>query len=206
VTSVSGYLQILERTLNDESPSKAFVKKAVQQMNKLSSLISDLLDVSKINTGKMPFNFTSFDLIHLLKEVKDMMQQTSTSHSIVLECNIKELIVNADRQRIEQVIINLISNAIKYSPQAHNIIVHCLAKDGKAIVSVQDFGAGIPDDEQRFIFERFYRVKNTAAHVSGLGIGLYISNEIVNRHGGVLSVTSKVDVGSTFTFEIPVSF
>jgi len=204
VTSVSGYLQILERTLNDNNQSKAFVKKAVQQMNKLSSLISDLLDVSKINTGKMPFNFTSFDLIYLLKEVMDMMQQTTGSHTIVLKCDADELIISADRQRIEQVIINLISNAIKYSPTAHEVVISCLAVYEKAIVSVQDFGEGIPEDEQRLIFERFYRVKNMASHISGLGIGLYISNEIINRHHGKLSVSSKPGLGSTFTFEIPV--
>src|SRR4051812_22543576 len=174
-------------------------------MNNLSLLISDLLDVSKINTGKMPFNFTSFDLIHLLKEVKDMMQQTSSSHAIVLECKTDELMVHADRQRIEQVIINLISNAVKYSPHASEVILHCLPSNGSAIVSVQDFGAGIPEEEQKHIFERFYRVKNTALHISGLGIGLYISNEIINRHHGRLSVTSKHNLGSTFTFQIPVN-
>ena len=205
VTSVSGYLQILQRTLKDDNQNKLFVNKAVQQVNKLSSLIADLLDVSKINTGKMPFNFTSFDLLHLLNEVKEMMQQTSNTHSIILECNASELMVDADRQRIEQVIINLISNAIKYSPNAHHIIIRCLAVGSNATISVQDFGTGIPEEEQRFIFERFYRVKNVASHVSGLGIGLYICNEIIHRHGGKLSVTSKVGVGSTFTFEIPVS-
>jgi len=152
----------------------------------------------------MPFNFSSFDLIHLLKEVKEMMQQTSSSHTILLEYKTDELIVQADRQRIEQVIINLISNAVKYSHNASNVIIHCLAANEKAIVSVQDFGAGIPDEEQRLIFERFYRVKNTASHVSGLGIGLYISNEIISRHHGRLTVTSQPGVGSTFTFEIPV--
>ncbi len=205
VTSVSGYLQILERTLKDDNQSKGFVKKAVQQMNKLSSLIADLLDVSKINTGKMPFNFTSFELVHLLKEVRDIMQHSSSSHTLLLECQTDELIVQADRQRIEQVIINLISNAIKYSPNASKVVIHCLTAYGKAIVSVQDFGDGIPEEEQKLIFERFYRVKNTASHIAGLGIGLYISNEIINRHHGTLSVTSKPDAGSTFTFEIPVS-
>ncbi|TKK71589.1 PAS domain S-box protein [Ilyomonas limi] len=205
VTSVLGYLQILQRTLKGDNQNKLFVNKAVQQINKLSSLIADLLDVSKINTGKMPFNFTSFDLVHLLNEVKEMMQQTSNLHSIVLECSTSELMVYADRQRIEQVIINLVSNAIKYSPNANYIIIRCLAAGGNATVSVQDFGAGIPEEEQRFIFERFYRVKNVASHVSGLGIGLYICNEIINRHGGKLSVSSKPGAGSTFTFEIPVS-
>jgi PAS domain S-box-containing protein len=204
VTSVSGYLQILERTLKDDNQSKAFVKKAVLQMNKLSSLIADLLDVSKINTGKMPFNFTSFDLIHLLKEVKDMMQHSNSSHTLVFECQTDELIVYADRQRIEQVIINLVSNAIKYSPNASKVVIHYLTAYEKAIVSVQDFGAGIPEEEQKLIFERFYRVKNTASHIAGLGIGLYISNEIINRHHGSLSVASKPGAGSTFTFEIPV--
>lgn len=205
VTSVSGYLQLLERTLNDDHQSKAFVKKAVQQINKLSALISDLLDVSKINTGKMPFNFTAFDLVALLYDTKEMMQQTNTTHAVLLECAASHLTIDADKQRIEQVIINLISNAIKYSPNAQHICIQCTARNGKVIVAVQDFGAGIPDEEQKLIFERFYRVKNVASHVSGLGIGLYICNEIISRHGGKLSVCSKVGAGSTFSFEIPIN-
>lgn len=206
VTSVSGYLQILERTLSDDKKNKALVNKTIQQVNKLSSLISDLLDISKIHTGKLPFSFSSFDLISLLDEVREMMQQSKTTHKIELNCNQEELIIYADRQRIEQVLINLVSNAIKYSPGANRIIIHCKKADNTASVSVQDFGLGIDADEQKRIFERFYRVKGlTTNHISGLGIGLYISNEIINRHSGELLVESEPGQGSTFTFEIPIS-
>ncbi|MGN6619040.1 MAG: PAS domain S-box protein [Ilyomonas sp.] len=206
VTSVSGYLQILERTLPDnDNKKKALMDKAIQQVNKLSNLISDLLDISKIHTGKLPFSFSSFDLVSLLDEVREMMQQSKTTHKIELNCNQKELIIYADRQRIEQVIINLVSNAIKYSPGANRVIISCKRSGDTASVSVQDFGLGIDADEQKRIFERFYRVQGATNHISGLGIGLYISHEIINRHSGKFMVESVPGQGSTFTFEIPVS-
>lgn len=205
VTSVLGYLQILDRNLADDDRNKNLLNKAVQQVNKLTTLISDLLDISKIHTGKLPFSFTSFDLIALIEDIRDMMQQSNTTHKIHFNTDIKELFVFADRQRIEQVIVNLISNAIKYSPAADLIVLKCTTHDNKAAVSVQDFGVGINADEQQKIFERFYRVKTSTSHISGLGIGLYISNEIINRHKGKFFVNSEVGAGSTFTFEIPIN-
>jgi len=205
VTSISGYLQIIERSLAPEDRGKAFISKARSQVNKLTTLISDLLDVSKIQTGKLPFSFTSFDLAVLLKEVTEVMQQTNELHHIVLDCGTADLTIEADHQRIEQVVINLISNAIKYSPSSNRILINASAKGDKVRVSVQDFGIGIEKDQQERIFSRFYRVENLAAHMSGLGIGLYISHEIVKRHQGKLWVQSTPGEGSTFFFEIPVS-
>ncbi len=204
VTSISGYLQILEKTLSINDSSKVFVKKANQQINKLSGLISDLLDISKIHTGKLPFSFIVFDLLQLIDEIKDLMQQSYPSHKIELRAEFEKLIIQADKQRIEQVFINLISNAIKYSPNADKVYIHVISLDGKVKISIQDFGVGIKPEDQKQIFEKFYRVKGLAAHFSGLGIGLYISNEIISRHNGKLYVESEVGVGSTFSFEIPI--
>lgn len=205
VTSVSGYLQILERNLTEDNKNRLLLGKAIQQVNKLSSLISDLLDISKIHTGKLPFSFTSFDLMSLIEDIREMMQQSNNTHKIDFNRDLKELTVFADRQRIEQVIINLISNAIKYSPAAKHVVVNCATHDNKVAVSVQDFGLGINADEQQKIFERFYRAKTSTENISGLGIGLYICSEIINRHHGKLTVESEVGAGSTFTFEIPVT-
>src|ERR1700749_3031482 len=114
------------------------------------------------------------------------------------------LLVTADRQRIEQVIINLISNAIKYSPGTDLINITVSKKGDKALVSVQDFGLGIKPEQQERIFNRFYRVEDMASHISGLGIGLFISHEIITRHNGKLWVESGTGKGSIFFFEIPV--
>jgi signal transduction histidine kinase len=204
VTSISGYLQIIEQAFKKENRDNTFVSKARSQLNKLTALVADLLDVSKIQTGKLPFSHTSFDLHNLLKEVTEVMQQNHSQYQISLHCEPDKIMMVADYQRIEQVVINLISNAIKYSPKADRVIVSASASKDKVKVSVQDFGIGIEQDQQDRIFSRFYRVENLAAHMSGLGIGLYISQEIIKGHGGELKVESTIGKGSTFFFEIPL--
>ncbi|MEP6611713.1 MAG: PAS domain S-box protein [Mucilaginibacter sp.] len=204
ITSLSGYLQIISRRLPDGDVNKSFIEKALSQINKLSALISDLLDVSKIETGQLPLSFTGFDLLLLIKEVIEIMQYSANSHRIVLDASIDKLMITADRQRVEQVIINLLSNAIKYSPGASLVNVSVSVNDNKALVTVQDFGLGITPAQQERIFNRFYRVEDMAAHISGLGIGLFISREIINRHKGKLWVESERGKGSVFFFEIPV--
>jgi signal transduction histidine kinase len=204
VTSVSGYLQIIEQSFANEDRNKIFISKARSQVNKLAALISDLLDVSKIQTGKLPLSYSAFDLAGLLKEVTEVMQQTNPLHQIILNCDEANLTIEADYQRIEQVLINLISNAVKYSPDADRVIVSACAAGDKVRVSIQDFGIGIEPEQQKRIFSRFFRVENLAAHMSGLGIGLYISQEIVKRHHGKLWVKSAAGKGSTFLFEVPV--
>lgn len=204
VTSLKGYLQIFEKNIPDGDKNKNYINKAVQQVNKLSGLISDLLDISKIETGKLPLNFTFFDLKLLMKEVIELTQYSSKSHEIMLNCDEGEVMVTADRQRIEQVIINLISNAIKYSPNASKVVISIFPSGNRACVTVEDFGIGINKEQQDRIFSRFYRVDELANHISGLGIGLYISREIINRHNGTLKVKSEYGKGSTFSFGIPL--
>jgi len=204
VTSLSGYLQILNRTLPETDRNKPFVQKALRQVNKLSELISDLLDVSKIETGHLPLSFTKFDLVQLVLDVIELAQYTTKTHRIVMCPEVESIMIFADKQRLEQVIINLLSNAIKYSPNKMLVNVTVDINHDRARVSVQDFGMGISKDQQERIFSRFYRVEELAAHISGLGIGLYISKEIINRHKGELWLESEVDKGSVFSFEIPV--
>jgi len=204
VTSLKGYLQIFEKNIPEGDKNKTYIKKAVQQVNKLSALISDLLDISKIETGELPLNFTFFDLKLLMKEVIELTQYSAKFHTIVFNCNEDEVMVRADRRRIEQVIVNLISNAIKYSPNANKVVVSLYQSGKRTCVSVEDFGMGITPEQQERIFSRFYRVDEIAAHISGLGIGLYISQEIITRHNGTLKVRSEYGKGSTFSFDIPL--
>ena len=204
ITSISGYLQLIDRHLAEGDRLKTLVAKTLQQVNRLTTLISDLLDVSKIQTGKLPFSYSGFNLNQVITDVIEMMQQTHPSHVIDYHAPKEVINITADQQRIEQVLINLVSNAIKYSPGVKNIIISAYSSNGKAVVSVQDFGIGIDKEQHDRIFSRFYRVENLAAHMSGLGIGLYVSNEIVKRHNGRLWLDSEPGKGSTFYFEIPV--
>jgi PAS domain S-box-containing protein len=205
VTSINGYLQIIEKALPQSDRNKNFVGKALSQVGKLTTLISDLLDVSKIQTGKLPFSYTTFDMVELLNDVTEMMQQAYNSHKIELNYSTQPIIIKADHQRMEQVIINLITNAAKYSPGTDKIVITASVSDNKLQVAVKDFGIGIAKDQQERIFSRFYRVENLASHMSGLGIGLYICHEIISRHKGHMQVESELGKGSTFSFELPLA-
>lgn len=203
LTSINAYLQFLQRNLANDEKNKQLTDKALQQVGKLSSLISDLLDVSKIESGKLPLLFQTFDIAELLKEVVEMIQYGNITHKIKLHLKVDPIFVFADKQRIEQVMINLISNAVKYSPNADNVVISLSEENEEAVLAIEDFGIGIKQDHQPHIFSRFYRVEELAPYISGLGIGLYISRDIISRHKGILAVESKFGIGSTFSFRIP---
>ncbi len=204
LTVIKANLQLLQIKLK-ENPHEEFVSKTMKQVNKLSNLISDLLDVSKIQTGNLQLNLTDFDLCALVTETIDNIQQTASSHKITIEGCTKDAQIKADRLRIEQVIVNVLTNAVKYSPQADKVIVKLSKDDKNVTVCVQDFGIGIPIEDVRKIFSRFYRVRGLASTFSGSGIGLYISNEIVKRHGGKMWVESTEDKGSAFYFSLAMT-
>lgn len=205
VANLKGYLQILEKKLPDGDANKLFVYKAVQQVNKLTHLISDLLDVTKIETGQLPLSFSSFDLIQVIRDAVELHQYSTNTHKITINCERKDLFIIADQLRIEQVVSNLLSNAIKYSPGTERVNISVSETKNRAKVQVQDFGMGISKEQQDRIFSRFYRVEEMASHISGLGMGLYVSKEIITRHKGSLTVDSELGQGSLFTFEIPVN-
>ena len=203
LTSVNLYLQMLERSIADEK-NKKFVSQSVNQINKLNTLISDLLDVAKIQSGKLMLRPSDFDLPDLIGEVAQIIQDTTDSHRLIIESeDLEKRIISADRHRIEQVLINLLTNAVKYSPKSRKVILKVSVKNERFRVAVTDFGIGVPEEQQERIFSRFYRIEESGPSFSGLGIGLYISSEIINRHGGEIWVESQPGVGSTFIFELP---
>jgi PAS domain S-box-containing protein len=203
LTSISGYLQILQRLKGDEN-SKKFIAKTAQQVKKLSALVADLLDVSKVEAGKLQLSKENFDIADVLNEAIELIQHSNTTHQISIEKSIDSIILFGDPQRIEQVVINLLSNAIKYSPSANKIQVFLSHTDSEVKVSVKDEGFGIPADMLTNIFSRFYRVDNISPAISGLGIGLYISHDIIERHNGKLWAESELGKGSTFWFTLPI--
>lgn len=206
VTSIKGYAQILEKLLLKKgyTDEAMMMNRLDTQINRLTSLIGDLLDVTKINSGKLEFNDTAFDFNPMVKELVEDLQRTTEKHTLVEEYN-KTGLVFGDRERISQVIANLVTNAIKYSPDADKIIIRTLLQDDEVILSVEDFGIGIPEDKIDKVFEQFYRVSGDKQHTfPGLGLGLYISSEIIKREGGRIWVNSNKGKGSTFCFAIPL--
>lgn len=205
VTSLKAYTQILQANFDEDKNEKGSVMlaKMDKQIDKLTELIVDLLDVTKIDKGEMVFDIEKFDINELIEEIAEEMQRTTQKHRIELELNDCDKI-EGDRNRIGQVIVNFISNAIKYSPRKDKIIVSSICDDGNVIIAVKDFGIGIPKADQANIFKRFYRVSGKTNYTfPGLGLGLYISSEIIKRHQGEISFQSVDGKGSTFYFQIP---
>jgi PAS domain S-box-containing protein len=203
ITSIKGYLQISARSEKEEMGRK-FIGKALTQVDKLNSLVTDLLDSSKIVAGKIQFNFERFDLSKLLMEVIDTFKHTIVTHEVIVSGNQGVYMVYADLQRIEQVIINLLSNAVKYSPKADKVYVTTSSGSGIVTVSIKDEGMGISSSQKNMIFTRFYRADGPS-NISGLGLGLYLSKEIVVRHQGNIDVNSEVGKGSDFYFSLPLA-
>ncbi len=165
-------------------------------------MVSDLLDTSRIQSGKLEFKFKKFDLNKCVYELVEDLKTTQSKHKLIIKGQIKRK-VYGDKNRIEQVITNLINNAIKYSPASDKVIIK-LAEKNNARVSVRDFGIGIEHTHLRKIFDRFYRIStNHEPTFPGLGMGLFIAKEIVSQHGGEIKAVSIKDKGSTFSFSLP---
>ncbi len=206
VTSIKAYTQILERMLIKKGDDKgaAMINKMDLQINRLTILIGDLLDVTKINSGKLQFNDRNFEFNELVSEIVEDLQRTTEHHQLIE--NLENIgIVYGDKERIGQVITNLISNAIKYSPDGKEIIIYTRLTDHEVILCVEDFGVGIAEDKLSRVFEQFYRVSGNMQHTfPGLGLGLYISAEIIKREHGRIWVNSTPGSGSKFCFALPM--
>ncbi|MES3018731.1 MAG: PAS domain-containing sensor histidine kinase [Bacteroidota bacterium] len=202
LTSIFGYLQILERVITDEKP-KMFLSKTMQQVNKLSSLVNDLLDVSKIESGKLHLVKTLFEVAEVVNDAVQLIADTNTSHKIKLQSEGTPVTIQGDAHRIEQVLINLMTNAIKYSPHGDAVDVIVEYSSDQVKIGIKDYGIGIPANKIPHVFTRFYRVEDDP-NISGLGIGLYLSHQIVERHKGKIWVESKLGEGSTFWLTLPL--
>jgi PAS domain S-box-containing protein len=206
VTSLKGYAQVLERILKKKGHEAEadMMRKMDAQLNRLTSLIGDLLDVTKINAGKLQFNNQVFELQPMISELIQDLQRSTERHLLIEDFKPTGR-TYADKERIEQVVINLLTNAIKYSPGSAKIIIHIEQVDDEIIVGVRDFGLGISQEDTTRVFDQFYRVSGEMQHTfPGLGLGLYISAEIIRRVGGRIWVESKEREGSCFYFALPV--
>lgn len=204
LTSIKAYTQLLEKNIPPGVKAYTFIQKTGQHINRLEKLIADLLDVSKINAGKLTYNITEVNFADILAESVESVQHTAPYHRIVIEKS-ANVFFKGDRLRLEQVLNNFLTNAIKYSPNEDKVIVRSEIHQHNLVVSIQDFGIGIAPENLNKLFDRFYRVDNTAMRYQGLGLGLYIAAEIIKRHNGSFWIESEPGKGSTFYFLLPLN-
>jgi PAS domain S-box-containing protein len=209
LTALRGYTDILRRRAEREHTLSERDQRAVRvidaQAKRLHGLIDSLLDIGRIHAGGFSVELKPLDLGGLVRRLVEELQPTLEQHTIHLEHPADALVVAGDAARLEQVVQNLLQNALKYSPSGGPVQVRVHRQDDRALLLVSDQGVGIPEAAQAHIFEQFYRAANVEEEgVQGMGIGLYVTKEILALHGGEISVVSHEGEGSTFTVSLPL--
>ena len=204
LTTIKGYIQSLERTLSKDASEKFSntLSKVSSYVDRLNGLITDLLDVSRIQTGNLELHRAEFDFDLVVQEAVESMQLSTATHKLKLEGATKSVILG-DETHIIQVINNLLSNAIKYAPDNKEILIHISNVSEYVKLAVTDSGVGISLEDQKKVFDRFFRVGETQKKFPGMGLGLYICAQIIKSHNGTLWVESNKGKGSTFSFTLP---
>jgi signal transduction histidine kinase len=214
LTALKAQAQILQRRAasigGDEGEQMLKgLENVVVSASKINRLINDLLDLAHVQMGRpLDLNRQPFDLVELVRQMAAEQQQLSDDHAIRIKTAIPSLTGNWDRTRLERVFGNLLANSVKYSPDGGTVTLSVWQEDGDdgsfAVVAVEDQGLGIPERDLAHIFERFQRGSNVMDHIAGSGIGLAGAKQIVEQHGGTISVQSREGEGSTFTVRLPL--
>ncbi len=204
LTTIKGYAQMLRRRLADDPEGERFADNIDAQTSRLSRLVDDLLDVTRFSRGQFELMPKRMDLRSLLEEVVSRFRVVSPRHVISLEIEAGAMEGSWDCDRLEQVLNNLLGNAVKYSPEGGEIAVAARRRDREVVVSVRDEGIGISADDRQGLFQRFFRGTSEGQEIKGLGLGLYVTRRIVEAHGGQIDVTSRPGEGSEFFFSLPL--
>jgi PAS domain S-box-containing protein len=209
LTALQGYTEVLQRramreqTLNERD--QRVLQIIASQAKRFHGLIDSLLDIGRIQVGGLSIERRPLELCSLVRLLVDEIQPSLERHTIQLECEAEALIIAGDTARLEQVVQNLLQNAVKYSPSGGVVTVRVYRQNDRAYLSVSDQGIGIPQAAQANLFQQFYRATNVEAQqIQGMGIGLYVVKEIVALHDGEITVESREGEGSTFTVSIPM--
>ena len=207
LTSLSGYIQVLElnECVTADAAAVNIMIRAKRQVDRMTALISDFLDVARVGEGTIELKKKKFDIREGIEAVRHENEVTIASHMLEY-APLMPALVEADAAKIEQVLANLVGNAVKYSPNGSKIIISSVVEKDQVKISVHDEGIGLTPEEMPLVFDRFFRANNEKTRfVKGFGIGLYISREIVERHGGKIGVQSEADQGSIFWFSLPLA-
>jgi PAS domain S-box-containing protein len=208
LTTIKGYTQLLSQTVDELEPDEraTYINAVLGEIERMMGLISELLDVSRIETNRLQIHPQAIRWQDFIRARVSAFQVQHPSRSIRMAVDAGDAIISADPDRMRQVIDNLLSNALKYSPEGTDIDLQVQFEDGAMLTSVTDHGIGIPKDEIPQLFERFHRARNVSSrYYGGLGLGLYIARAIIEAHDGSISVQSVEGSGSTFTMRLPVA-
>lgn len=207
LTIIKGYLQLIEQ--QKAKLTKEKIEKMLTiiggEVEKLNSLLEEILDISRIETHRLTLKSSSTDMVLLINNAIKSIRPIKKSREIVFESASKELYINIDGRRITQVIMNFLTNAIRYTPREKEIIIRLIERKKTILVEVQDFGEGIHPEKRNRIFEKFFQIERETPNTQGMGLGLFISKAIIETHQGKIGVKSTVGKGSTFYFELPKS-
>lgn len=204
LTSLQASLQIMHRIIEREALiSNKLIKlslNATQSVARLGALVNDLLDSTRIRKGKLNLNISRFKVADLVANTCSDIQ-TEGKYKLHYQGD-PQLEISADQQKLDQVLVNLVNNAIKYAPESREIIIEAVELKDTVKISVIDQGQGIPENKLSQLFDSYYQVQTAESNTRGLGLGLYISAEIIKRHDGMIGVESEIGKGSTFWFTI----
>lgn len=208
VTSIKGYTQLAKMLIKegDLNTSEEYLDIALDQIERMSRLILELLDVSRIETGRLEIRRETIGWTHFVRDVVHRHHAAFRDRQFHIEAPDEGRYVSGDRDRLEQVLGNLLENAVKYSPDGSDVHVAVETRGEMIVTAVRDHGIGIPADEIGLVFERFHRGRQVSTtNYGGLGLGLYITRQIVERHGGSIWVESREGEGTTFSFSLPLA-
>jgi len=207
LTSLTAIVQVANGKLKNSEDSflAGAMEKANLQVKRMSKMINGFLNVSRLESAKLLIDKKEFNMRQLIEDVVKETALTVSTHTITL-LPFDNINVNADADKIESVVTNLISNAVKYSPKGTTVEINCKLEADKVQVSVKDEGIGLAPEDKAKVFDRYFRVESsTTRHISGFGIGLYLSAEIIQRHNGKIWVDSESGKGATFYFSLPMA-
>jgi PAS domain S-box-containing protein len=206
ITAINGYLQLVKRRCGDGSEDlKKVIGRMDAQLHKMQNIVGAMLDNTKINSCEVQYDIQSFDLNHCIRETVDAVKINNDSHEVSCTFESSERLVTADEEKIGRVLTNLITNAIKYSPDGKAVELATSIFSGYVKVTITDHGIGIAKEKQAHLFERFYRVDNLPKQMPGLGLGLFIASDIIHHHKGAIGVESIPGDGSSFWFTLPLA-
>lgn len=207
IFAAQGYIQtLMDGAMDDKEVRNKFLKRAVKSLDQLDLLVQDLLTLARLESGEIEMNREVFDLAKVCEEVCDQLEDRAGKYKVNLKKSFdsKKILAVGDSKRIEQVMMNLISNAIHHSNEHGKVQIKLQVHDRHVSVKVIDNGEGIAQEHLKKIFERFYRVdKSRSRHTGGTGLGLSIVKQLLEKHGARISVESELGKGSTFSFRLP---
>jgi PAS domain S-box-containing protein len=201
ITTLKASIQLLNKLVPFEGKASALMGQATKSIEKIGTLVQDLLQAGNIKEGHIVFKPEHFNVRQLLDDTCSHVRAEG-KYNLRIHCA-ADLIGFGDVQRLDQVLVNFVNNAIKYAPESREIVITASIQEDSLYVSVEDKGPGIPADKLPYIFDRYYRVSHSDAHYSGMGLGLYISSEIIRKHGGEIGVESRLGEGTIFWFTLP---